>query len=107
MATNPQIPPSERGPHLHPRLQVERKKPFPWPLVALLIAAALLVALFIWLPRTPKKVMPPNSAAVPVQPTGGQLQLSQVRITPSPVGNSIYVDASLFNSGNTQITGAE
>jgi hypothetical protein len=107
MATNPQVPPSERGPHLHPRLQVERKKPFPWPLVALLIAAALLVALFIWLPRTPKKVMPPNSAAVPIQPTGGQLQLSQVRITPSPVGNSVYVDASLFNSGNTLITGAE
>jgi hypothetical protein len=107
MATNPQIPPAQRGPHLHPRLQVERKKPFPWPLIAIVIAAAILAALILWLPRTPKKQLPPSAAAVPQQPTGSQLQLSQIRITPSPVGNVYYVDAQLFNAGNTDITGAQ
>jgi hypothetical protein len=108
MATNPKIPPTtQRGPQLHPKLQVEKKKPFPWPLIALIIAAAILVALIFVLPRTPKKMMPPSAATVPQQPTGGQLQLSQIRMTPSPVGNNFYVDAKLFNAGNTQITGAE
>ena len=107
MATNPNLPPTQRGPQLQPKLQVSKKNPFPWPLIAIVIAAALLAALIFWLPRTPKKVQPPNSAAVPQQPTAGQLQLSQVRITPSPAGNNLYLDAKLFNAGNTEITGAE
>jgi hypothetical protein len=106
MATNPQYPPP-KGPQLAPRMQVPRKKQFPWPIVALLIAAALLVVIVVKLPTTPKKVQPPSAAQLPPQPTPGQVELSHVILTPSPVGGALNLQAMLQNNGNTDITGIE
>jgi hypothetical protein len=106
MATNPQYP-EQQEPHIHPKLQTPPKRQFPWPLIAILIAAAILAALIAWLPRTPKKQLPPNSAAVPVQPTGDQIQLTNLKMTPSPVGSAFYISAMLYNNGNSDITGAQ
>ena len=106
MATSPQYP-EPRGPHLHPKLQTPPKRQFPWPLVALIIAAVILVALLAFLPRTPKKQLPPNAAEVPAQPTGNQVQLTDLKMTPAPVGGALYIEARLFNNGDTDITGAQ
>lgn len=104
MATNPQYPEPQK-PHIHPRLQTPPKRNFPWPLIAIIIAAAILAALIWWLPQTPKKQLPPNAAAVPAQPTGSQIQLTNLKMTPSTVGSAFYVGGMLYNNGNTDITG--
>lgn len=106
MATNPQYPEQNR-PHLHPRLQPPPKRGFPWPLIAIVIAAAILAALIRWLPQTPKKQLPPNAAAVPAQPTGNQIQLTNLKMTPSTVGSAFYVEGMLHNNGNSDITGVQ
>jgi len=106
MATNPQYPEQKR-PHLHPRLQTPPKRSFPWPLIAIIIAAAILAALIWWLPQTPKKQLPPNAAAVPAQRTGDQIQLTNLKMTPSTVGSAFYVEGMLYNNGNSDITGVQ
>lgn len=106
MATNPQYPEQKR-PHMHPRLQVPPKRRFPWILIAIIIAAAILAALIWWLPQTPKKQLPPNAAAVPAQPTGNQIQLTNLKMTPSTVGSAFYVEGMLYNNGNSDITGVK
>lgn len=106
MATNPQYPEQKR-PHLHPRLQTPPKRSFPWPLIAIVIVAAILAALIWWLPQTPKKQLPPNAAAVPAQPPGSQIQLTNLKLTPSSVGSAFYVEGMLYNNGSSAITGIE
>jgi hypothetical protein len=75
--------------------------------VALLVAGALLAVIIVKLPTTPKKVQPPSAAQLPPQPTAGQVELSHVTLTPSPVGNAINLQAMLQNNGNTDITGIQ
>jgi hypothetical protein len=106
MATNPQSQPP-KGPQLAPRMHVPRKKQFPWPVVALIAAALLLVAVLAKLPTTPKKVQPPSAAQIPPQPTPGQVQLSRLQLTPAPVGGALNMQAMLQNNGNTDITGIQ
>jgi uncharacterized protein DUF3426 len=106
MATNPNIP-QRPGLHEVPRLKVPRKKPVPWPLVAIIAAAAILAALIWWLPRTPHKNLAPTGAQVPAQPTGSQVQFTNLKVTPSPVGNAMYIEGRLVNQGSTDITGVQ
>lgn len=106
MATFPN-PPQRPGLHEVPRLKVPKKNKFPWPLVAIVIAAAILVALIFWLPRTPHTQMPPSAAQVPAQPTGNQIQFTNLKMTPAPVGNAFYLEGQLVNHGNTDITGVQ
>ena len=104
MATNPRLP---HRPQQVPTLAEQRSKKSASPLVPLgiLVAAALLLAILIWLPRTPKQAMPPTNAAVPAQPTGSQIQLQNIRIVPDPTGGQMYIYATLFNAGSTAING--
>ena len=106
MATNPQYPEPQR-PHMHPRLQTPPKRRFPWPLIAIIIAAAILAALIYWLPQTPKKQLPPNAAVVPAQATGNQIQFTNLKMTPSTVGSAFYVEGMLYNNGNSDISGVQ
>jgi hypothetical protein len=106
MATNPQSQPP-KGSQLAPRMHVPRKKQFPWPLVALIAAGLLLVAVLAKLPTTPKKVQPPSAAQIPPQPRPGQVQLSSVQLTLAPVGGALNLQAMLQNHGNTDVTGIE
>jgi hypothetical protein len=112
MASNPQFPeqkrpPREQRPQVVRKIQVPRKRPFPWPVIALMVAAAILIALIAWLPRTPKAKPGPSAAEIPVQPTAGQIQLSHFRMTAAPVGNAFYMDGQLFNNGDTALTGVQ
>jgi hypothetical protein len=110
MAANPQYPPprgSQRGPGLTPKLKLLKKSRFPWPLLAIVAAAAILVALIVWLPTTPQRQAPPSAADVPPQPTGSQIQLTNLSIEPAPVGTAMYLSGIIHNQGNTAITGIQ
>ncbi len=103
MATSPQFTEYREE---HPKFPPQRKKKAaPWVPFAIIVAAAILIALIIWLPQTPKKQLPPNAALVPGQPTGAQVQLRDLRITPAPVENQVYLSGTLVNTGNTAING--
>jgi hypothetical protein len=111
MATSPQFPPKmpRRGPQPVPRLQVPKKQRFPWPLLAIIAAAAILAGLiyWIWIPGGRTVRPAPTGADVPVQPTPGQIQLSGFKMTAAPVGNAFYLEGNLFNNGGTEITGVQ
>jgi hypothetical protein len=104
MATNPRIPDRQDVPTLKEQAR-EKKSGSPLVPLGILVAALLLIALIVWLPRTPKASVPPNGAVIPAQPTGNQVQLTDMRISPSPVGNQIYIYGKLFNGGETTING--
>ncbi len=105
MATNPRFP-EDRDVHPKIQEQLQPKGRVPWVLVAIIVAAVILIALILWLPRTPHQGMPPSSAQVPPQPTGDQIQFTHVRLVPPPAGNGTAVEAVLVNNGSTDITGA-
>lgn len=109
MATNPQFPPNQprRGPREVPRLQLLKKKGFPWTLFAIVVAAALLAGIIYWLPQTPKASNAPTGADVPAQPTANQVQLSGFHLDAAPLGNAFYLDGQLSNQGTTEITGVQ
>jgi hypothetical protein len=105
MASNPNLP--RQGPipvPPHPRIP-KPKKQFPWALIAIVVAAAILAAIIYWLPQAPKAQTPPAAAQVPQQPTGSQIQLSNLKLTPAPGGGALYLDGTLINNGNTSING--
>ncbi|MGE0404928.1 MAG: hypothetical protein AB7O65_01415 [Candidatus Korobacteraceae bacterium] len=109
MATNPRIPeqPHDPSPRDGTKLHIEEsaKRRFPMPLIALAVAALILGALIWYLPQTPTAEPGPTGAAIPAQPTGGQIQLTDVNLATSPVGNQVYIDAVLHNTGDTAING--
>jgi len=103
MATNPRIPDRHDVPTLQ---EQRRKKPgSPWVPLGLLAAALLLTALIVWLPRAPKQSMAPTGATVPAQPTGNQVQLTDLRLSPAPVGDQLYIYGRMLNHGGTTING--
>ncbi len=113
MATNPKLPnqresrlPEDRD--LHPKLQqqLQPTSRVPWILVAIVVAAAILLAMIIWLPRTPRATNPSGSQ-VPPQPTGDQVQLTNLTAVPGPTGASLYLEGRLLNTGPTAINGIE
>lgn len=113
MATNPQFP-QKRGfqevpryPDVHGRLQVPPKRRFSFPLLVVVIAAAILAALIAWLPRTPHKGVAPSAAQVPQQPTGSQIQFSNLNMQPAPAGGALYIEGVLHNVGNTDVNGVQ
>jgi uncharacterized protein DUF2393 len=106
MATNPNFP-QRPGLHEVPRLKVPKRKQFPWTLIAIIVAAAILATLIWWLPRNPRNSVPLSGAQVPAQPTGNQVQFTNLKMTFAPVGNAFYLEGRLVNQGNTDITGVQ
>lgn len=112
MATNPKLPdypeiPKRRSENAHAKVQIIRKSKFPWPILILIAGAALLMAVFALLPRTPHLTKSPTGAQVPQQPTADQVQLTNLKLAPSPVGGAAYMTAILHNTGTTTITGMQ
>ncbi len=106
MATTPQRPPEP--PRLqddHAKVVVTKARNLWWPIVIIVVAAAILVALIVWLPRSPRQVAPPSAAQVPPQPTGTQIQFTNLRMsTPTP-GGAVNLTGNLLNNGNQAING--
>jgi hypothetical protein len=105
MATNPRIP-EERD--VHPKIE-EQLQPtgrIPWVFVAIIVAAAILLALIIWLPRSPRAYSP-SGAQIPPQPTGSQIQITNLKLTAAPTGGALSLDGQIVNTGGTAINGIE
>lgn len=110
MATNPKLPdlpevPRRRSENEHAKVQMIRQSKFPWPIVILIGAAALLIAIFALLPRASHLTKPPTAAQIPQQPTADQVQLTNLKLAPAPAGGAAYLTAILHNTGDTAITG--
>jgi len=112
MATNPKLPdypniPPRKSADDHAKVQMIKKSKFPWPLVAIIVGAAILIAIIALLPKAPHVTQAPAAAQVPQQPTVDQIQLTNVKIATSPVGDAMYLTGLLHNTGSTAITGAQ
>lgn len=112
MATNPKLPdypeiPRRRSQSDHVKVQMIRQSKFPWPILILIGGAALLIAIFALLPRMSHLTTPPTGAQVPQQPTADQVQLTNLKLAPAPVGGAAYMTAILHNTGDTTITGVQ
>src|SRR5205085_11973626 len=108
MATNPKLPdfqnpPPRRDADQHGKVQMIRPSKFPWALLALIVGAAMLIAIIAVLPKAPKVSRTPSAAQVTPQPTADQIQLTRGRAVPARVGNALYLDAILHNTGNSDI----
>lgn len=103
MATNPRIPDRRDV----PTLVSQRKKKASAPLIifGIIAAAVLLAAILYFLPRAPRAGSYPSNATAPVQPTGGQIRLSNATLSAAPVGDQLYIYARLSNQGQTPING--
>jgi hypothetical protein len=102
MATNPRLP-EERD--VHPKFRLQPKSRVPWAWLAIIAAAVMLLALIIFLPRSPRTAAPPNAAQVPPQPTGSQIQFTNLKLAPAPTGGAVYLQGALVNTGQTAING--
>jgi hypothetical protein len=70
MATNPKLPDypdtaPRRSANPHGRVHLIRHGKFPWPIVALIVGATLLIAIIAVLPRGPRVRRPPLAEQVP------------------------------------------
>ncbi len=104
MATQTRIPESQ-VPVRHTQFPVEKKKQFPWPLIALIVAAAILAAVAGIFPRVLKAKALPAAAQVPQQPAGKQIQFSELQGVSEPTGGAFYLTGELTNNGKTTING--
>ena len=110
MATNPRIPPQrEHRPYEPPEvIQLQKRGRFPWPLVALIVAAAILALIAYYVPRVPKT----NPAAkvtggeAPSQPAPDMIGVDNVKMTLGPTGGNAYLDAVFANHGDKAVTAA-
>ena len=110
MATNPQLPNNrdrDRGPRLAPHLTLDKRRPSIVPWLALLAGIGILAAIIAYMPRAPKQTVPPTNAQVPNQPTGAQLQISQLKLSPVGPDGSINLDGMVLNNGNTPVIAIE
>ena len=112
MATNPKLPqfpdiPPRRRTDQPAKLQIIKKSKFPWPIFILIVGAVLLAGILYFLPRAPRTKNIPVAAQVPQQPVPAQVQLTNMKIQPSPVGGALYLTGILHNAGNTPINGVQ
>jgi hypothetical protein len=112
MATSPKMPdfpniPPRKPVDEHVKLHTLRRNKFPWLVLTVLVAAALLAVIIAVLPGGPHLRKPPVGAQVPAQPTATQIQLTNVQLVPAPVGDAVYLSAVLHNVGDYDITGVQ
>ena len=112
MATNPKLPdypniPPRKPEHEHGKVQLIRQSKFPWPITALIAGMVLLIMIIALLPKLPLVTPGPTAAQVPQRPTADQVQLMNLKISPAPAGDAVYLTAVLHNTGNSEINGAQ
>ena len=87
----------------NPQFPLRPQSKFPWPLVAVIVAALVLAVFIFYLPRAPKRGPNPTAAEVPQQPFGQTIQITDVKVQPSPVAGSVYVQGTVSNAGSKKI----
>jgi hypothetical protein len=109
MATNPQFP-ENRDPRHDGRMTLvkEGTRGRNWVPVAIMVAAAaLLAAIIAFAPRAPRASAPPTAADVPAQRTGGQLQVTDVKISRLMENGPANITGTLFNNGSNSINAVQ
>lgn len=114
MATNPRIPPNDVRDRRESRPQLVQRQPgtkgpkssVPGVLAGIIAAIALLAVILFYMPRAPKKIPPPSAAQVPTQPSGNQLQFTNLHMSLAPTGGALNLDGQVMNSGARPIIGA-
>jgi hypothetical protein len=97
-------------PHRHGDPQLVKQSRFPWPMIALIVAGLMLLAI-LWLrPNRQLQSAPAGDTEVAVQPAANQVQFENINIVPSPTpagaaGNNVTVQADLRSSADIPITG--
>ena len=86
-----------------PNFPLRPQNKFPWPLIAVVVAGLILAAFIFYLPRVPKRGPNATAASVPSQPFANTLQLTNVKIQPSPAPGSVYIQGTIANVGQQKI----
>jgi Protein of unknown function (DUF3426) len=112
MATNPKLPdypsiPRRQPEHGHGKVQMIRQSKSPWPILAIIAGAVLLIAMIALLPRVPHLANVPSGAEIPQQPTAEQVQFTNAKIASAPTGDAAYLTAVLRNNADSAITGVQ
>jgi hypothetical protein len=105
MATNPRVPGS-----LDPRGQRGLRPEPPssgraGAILAIITAALLLGAILYFMPRAPKVSPAPTAAQVPSGSAAGMLQLTNIKMSAAPNGESMYIQAIMQNTSGQTING--
>ena len=87
----------------NPNFELRPQSKFPWPLVAIVVAAVILAVFLFYLPRAPKRGPNPTAADVPPQPFGQTLQITNLKVQPSPAGGSVYIQGTVSNASPKKI----
>ena len=112
MAANPNLPnypdiPPRRPKDDHAKVDLIKQSKFPWPIVAFIIGLVILAAIVLYIALPTHLTRPPAGSVVPAQPTGQQIQLTNINMVAGPVGGALYVEAVLHNTGNSEIIGVQ
>ena len=113
MATSPKLPdfpdiPPRKPADNHAKVPQLRQGEFPWVVLAIIVAAAMVITVFAVIWRGPEVTKSATGQAqIPKQPTVDQIQLTNLKLVHAPVGGSLYLDAILHNAGNSAITGVQ
>lgn len=91
--------------HPDPNIPLQPQGKFPWPFVALITAALILLAVFYYAPRMPRVAKEAPSAQVPDQPVPGQFQLKDLKLIPAPTGGQAYVTGTIQNTSGRKVEG--
>lgn len=87
-----------------PKIQLQPESKFPWPMVAILVAALMFAVFVYYLPREPKVARGIGSnAEVPAQPFGDMLKVQNVNLVPAPVGGQAYLVGDVINNSGKKI----
>lgn len=89
--------------HPDPQFPLRPTSKFPWPLIAVVVAALILAAFIFYLPRVPKRGPNPTAAQVPQQAFGNTIQLTNLKVQPSPDARSVYIQGTVSNASPKKI----
>jgi Protein of unknown function (DUF3426) len=93
-------------PHWPGVMQLVKQSRFPWPIVALIVAGVLLLAIMLRPDRQLKSA--PADTQVSLQPSADQVQFENIQVMPSPTrggstGNNVVIQADLKNDADIPI----
>ncbi len=87
-----------------PETQIKHKDRMMWPLIGLVVAAAILAAVVFFMPTTPKYASAPPGAQDVAQPNPNELQFQNIQL--KDLGNgAAYLDGTVTNTGKNTVTG--